>query len=185
VTSIRNILLNRIENRARGKIISICQSGFGEDAWIQLQPLSTTNFSWEDPYGQKFIDAKVAGNDSGSVWKLDLERTGLISAEEPELGLQFLVVEMGDIKVARFMDDRTSGSSSHKEIRYPTHTGIWGNTHMQSKKLNNAAPIEIMIELGVFGVSVIDHRPKELSYLYLERVFISYSTGYDGGTTSR
>ncbi|KAE8055526.1 hypothetical protein FH972_012359 [Carpinus fangiana] len=175
----------RIENRALGKIISLRQSGFGEDAWIQLQPLSTTNFSWEDPYGQKIIDAKVVGNDSGSVWKLDLERTGLISAEEPELGLQFLVVEMGDIKVARFMDDRTLGSSSHKEIRCPLPSGNWGNIHMQSKKQNNAAPIEIIIELRVFGVSVIDHRPKELSYLYLERVFMSYSTGYDGGTTSR
>ncbi|KAK9984845.1 hypothetical protein SO802_034370 [Lithocarpus litseifolius] len=175
----------RIENRSRGKTISIRQSGFGEDAWIQLQPLSTANFSWEDPYGQKFIDAKVAGNDSNSVWKLNLERNGLISTEEQELGMHFLVVEMDDITVARFMDGRTPGSSSHEEITSPTLTGIHGNSQIQSMVQNNAAPVELIIELGVVGVSVVDQRPKEMSYLYLERVSISYSTGYDGGTTSR
>lgn len=181
----QKIFLNRIENRSHGKTISICQSGFGEDAWIQLQPLSTTNFSWEHPYGQKFIDAKVAGNDSNSVWKLNLERNGLISAEEQELGLRFLVVEMDDITVARFMDGRTPGSSSHEEITSPTLTGIHENSQIKSMVQNNAAPVELMIELGVVGVSVVDQRPKEISYLYLERVSISYSTGYDGGTTSR
>ncbi|KAK1286591.1 hypothetical protein QJS10_CPB20g01337 [Acorus calamus] len=50
---------------------------------------------------------------------------------------------------------------------------------------NDAVPLELIVELGVVGISVIDHRPKELLYLYLERVFISYSTGYDGRNTSR
>ena len=177
----QNIFLNRIENRSLSKAISIRQSGFSEDTWIQLQPLSTTNFSWEDPYGQKFIDAKVFGNDSNGVWKLNLETNTLISAEEQELGLLCLVVEMGDVKFARFIDDRTLGSSSHEEIKSPT----LGNSHIQSMMQNNAAPVELIIELGVVGVSVVDQRPKELSYLYLERVFVSYSTGYDGGTTSR
>lgn len=150
-----------------------------------MQPFSTTNFAWEDPYGQRDIDAKVVGYDSTSVWKLNLERAGLVSAEEPELGLQLLLVEMGDIKVARFMDLSSSGSSSDQESRCPTLAGIWGNSIAQTKMQNNAAPVELTIELGVVGISVVDHRPKELSYLYLERVFISYSTGYDGGTTSR
>ncbi|XP_042953951.1 uncharacterized protein LOC122290372 isoform X2 [Carya illinoinensis] len=162
----------RIENRALHKTISIRQSGISEDAWIQLQPLSTTSFCWEDPYGERFIDAKVVGNDINCVWKLDLERIGLVSAEEQELQLKFLVFEMGNVKVARFMEDGTL-------------TGIWGNYHIQSKMQNDAAPVELMIELRVFGVSVVDHIPKELSYLYLERVLISYSAGYDGGKTSR
>ncbi|XP_065619172.1 uncharacterized protein LOC112023786 [Quercus suber] len=174
----------RIENRSRGKTISIRQSGFGEDSWIQLQPLSTTNFSWEDPYGQKFIDAKVAGNDSNNVWKLNLERNGLISSEEQELGLRFLVVEMDDITVARFMDGRTPGSSSHEEITSPTLTGIHGNSQIQSMVQNNAAPVELIIELGVVGVSVVDQRPKEVSYLYLElpnkRVRLLYGPPMDG-----
>lgn len=173
----------RMENRTISKTISFRQSGFGNDAWIRLEPLSTTNFSWEDPYGQRLIDAKVDGNTSIAVLKLDMEKIGLFSVEEG--GLQFCLVDMGDIKVARFIDVETSRSSSYEEIRLMTPSGNWGNPRMQSKMQNNTTPVEIVIELGVVGVSVVDHRPKELSYLYLERVFVSYSTGYDGGSTSR
>lgn len=173
--------LIRIENRTFGRKISIRQSGFGEDAWIQLEPLSTSAFSWEDPYGQKSIDAKIDSCGTIGVWRLELERTGLYSAEH-ELGLQFHVLEMGSIKVARFTE--VSISSSHEEIRSLT-PGNWGTSSMQRETQHNSSPIELIVELGVVGLSVVDHRPKELSYLYLERVFVSYSTGYDGGATSR
>ncbi|KAK9266873.1 hypothetical protein L1049_027132 [Liquidambar formosana] len=175
----------RMENRTLKKRISIRQSGFGDDVWIQLEPLSTTNFSWEDPYGQKLIDAKVDSDNSIAVFKLDVEKIGLCSVEDRGVRLQFHVLDMGDVRVARFTDDNTLGPSSHEEIRFLTPAGNWGNSHVQSKMQNNGAPLELIVELGVVGISVADHRPKELSYLYLERVFISYSTGYDGGTTSR
>ncbi|XP_028077973.1 LOW QUALITY PROTEIN: uncharacterized protein LOC114279888 [Camellia sinensis] len=175
----------RLENRTINKTISIRQSGFGDDTWVQLEPLSTTNFSWEDPYGQRFIDAKIHSGSSTVVCILDLDKAGSCSLEDGGLGLSFHVVEVGDIKVARFTDDRASGSSSNEVGRSLTSAGNWKNSHMQRKTQENAAPFEIIVELGVVGVSVIDHRPKELSYLYLERVFISYSTGYDSGTASR
>ncbi|KAK4844286.1 hypothetical protein QYF36_018501 [Acer negundo] len=173
----------RIENRTNSKRITIRQSGFDEDAWIQLEPLSTSTFSWEDPYGQKIIDAKIDNHGSMSVWKLDMEKNELYSAEEGELGLQFHVIEMGDFKIARFTEVRTS--SSNDEIRSLAPMGNWGSFHMQEEMQHNSTPIELIVELGVVGVSVVDHRPMELSYLYLERVFVSYSTGYDGGATSR
>lgn len=147
-----------------------------------MEPLSTKKFSWEDPYGQKFIDAKIDGDGRISAWKLDLERTGISSADG-EIGLQFHVIEMGDIKVARFMD--YGSSTSHEESRSLTLAGNWGNPHIQSEMQNTSTPIELIVEVGVVGISVVDHRPKELSFLYLERVFVSYSTGYDGGATSR
>lgn len=173
--------MNRIENRTMSKKIAIRQSGFGEDAWISLEPLSTSNFAWEDPYGQKILDAKIDGHGTSGVWSLDLERTGLYSAVDGELGLQFHVLEIGDIKVARFTEVRTS--SSH-EITSLT-PGNWGNSQMERETKSTSTPMELIIELGVVGVSVVDHRPKELSYLYMERVFVSYLTGYDGGTISR
>lgn len=185
VTNLIKLCLSRIENRTICKPISFCQSGFGENAWIRIEPLSTTNFSWEDPYGQKFIDVMVDSVYGSGVWKLDLEKTGLHSAENEELGLKFHVVEMGVIKVAWFTDDRTSRSNQDEEIRCMPLAGNWGHSHVQSKMQNNASPLELIIELGVIGISVVDHRPKEVSYLYFERVFVSYSTGYDGGTTSR
>ncbi|GAV77402.1 PH domain-containing protein/DUF946 domain-containing protein/DUF1162 domain-containing protein/Chorein_N domain-containing protein, partial [Cephalotus follicularis] len=175
----------RIENRTFSKTVNIRQSGFGDDSWIQLEPLSTANFSWEDPYGQKIIDAKVDDGCSIGVWKLDLGRSGLCSAEEGGQGLQFSVVEMDDIKVVRFTDDGMMGSCSHEEIKFQISAGNGGNSPMNNDLQYNTTPVEVIIELGVVGVSVVDHRPKELSYFYLERVFVSYSTGYDGGTTSR
>lgn len=172
----------RIENRT-DKMISIRQSGFGDNAWIKLEPLSTKKFAWEDPYGQKIVDAMVDSDSRNSIWKLDMEGTGISSAEDAELGLQFHVVEMGDVKVGRFTNYQ--GSTSREESMSLTPAGNWGTSHVQSAMQNAAAPIELIVELGVVGISVVDHRPKELSYMYLERVFVSYSTGYDGGSTSR
>ncbi|XP_068305501.1 uncharacterized protein [Pyrus communis] len=169
----------RIENRTVSKTISIRQSAFDEDAWIRLAPLSTTNFSWEDPYGQKIIEAKV---DSATIgpWELDLERTG-ICYENEGLELQFYVMEVGDIKVARFTDTTTSGTSLDLQI-----VGNWRHSQVQNTIQNNSAsPVELIIEFGIVGISIVDHRPKEVSYFYFERVFVSYWTGYDGGTTTR
>ena len=177
--------MNRIENRTAAKRIAVRQSGFADDAWVHLEPLSTTNFSWEDPYGQKCIDSKVDSGNSTGVWKIDFERVGLRAAENGELGLQFHIVEMGDTKVAWFTDEKASRSKSPEEIRFLPLNGNWEHSYRQTKMQNDASPTELIVELGVIGVSIIDHRPKELSYFYLERVFMSYSTGYDGGTTSR
>ncbi|KAK2999891.1 hypothetical protein RJ639_022624 [Escallonia herrerae] len=171
----------RIENRTRSKTIRVRQSGFGDDAWILLEPHSTTNFCWEDPYGQKLLDAEVRSNSTIAVCKLGLDKSDFQSGGEGGLGFLFHVLEIGDIKVARFLDDRTSGLSSNGGIRSLSPVGNWRNSDLQE----NTIPLELLVELGVVGVSLVDHRPKELSYLYLERVFISYSTGYDGGTTSR
>ncbi|OIV92802.1 hypothetical protein TanjilG_00936 [Lupinus angustifolius] len=172
----------RIENRTANKVLHIRQSGFGEDSWIQLQPLSTTNFSWEDPYGDKFLDAKLGADDITAIWKLDLGRSELCSAE---FGLQCHVIHGGDIMVVKFRNNRMLNSSSNEELRDPMPSGSRGVSGVQAEMQNSATPFELLIELGVVGISIVDHRPKELSYLYMERVFLSYSTGYDGGRTSR
>ncbi|KAM5573225.1 hypothetical protein ABKV19_012985 [Rosa sericea] len=174
----------RIENRTVSKTLSFRQSGFGEDAWVPLEPFSTTNFAWEDPYGQRFIEAKVDNDLSTGVWELDLETAGICSSEE--LGLQFHVVEIGDIRIARFSDTRTTDASLHEQIRSLQLAENCGPSNLQNTNQNNgASPLELIIEFGVVGLSIIDHRPKEVSYFYFERVFVSYSTGYDGGMTSR
>lgn len=63
--------------------------------------------------------------------------------------------------------------------------GNWGSADIHAKTTEQGSPLELILELGVFAVSIIDNRPRELAYLYMEKLFISYSTGYDGGTTSR
>ncbi|XP_031385571.1 uncharacterized protein LOC116199374 isoform X2 [Punica granatum] len=175
----------RIENRT-SRTISIRQSGFSEYYWIRLQPHSATNFCWEDPYGQKFIDTKVDEDYSTGTWTFDLEKSGHYSLDEGEQDLQISLhaVEMGDIKVAWFIDQRTELTSNNNS-RFLTPTGNWGNANMQGTRQSNSTPLELIVELGIVGLSLVDHRPKELSYLYLERVFLCYSTGYDGGATTR
>lgn len=167
----------RIENRTLSKTISIRQSGFGDDAWVILKPLSTTNFSWENPYGQRLIDAKVDSEASVAVSNFNIEVDGSCIVEE-SLGVQFQVVDVGRIKIVRLTD--VSAVIGHTIT--PT-INLGNKSH--GKIVNNESPLEIIIELGVVGVSLVDHRPKELCYLYLERLFFSYSSGYDGGTTSR
>lgn len=177
------LFICRIENRTK-MMIRIRQSGFGDDTWIELLPLSTTNFSWEDPYGQKSIDVVVHNEESTRVCKFNLSESGLHSEGEG-LGLSFQVLDMGDIKVARFLDETTLVPCPRETNRSNVHLGNVGDAHIGSKMQENGSPLELIVELGAVGLSVIDHRPRELSYLYLERVFLSYSTGYDGGTTSR
>ncbi|KAJ8763967.1 hypothetical protein K2173_003749 [Erythroxylum novogranatense] len=173
----------RIENRTTDKTISIRQSGFGEEAWIKLDPLSTTNFSWEDPYGHKVIDAKTESNSRVGFWKLDLEKIGGSFSEEDEVGLQFHVMDLRDIKVARFMNYWSP--TSNEETKYLIPAQNLQNSQISREMKSNTTSMELIVDLAVVGISVVDHRPKELSYLYFERVFLSYSTGYDGGTTSR
>ncbi|KAI3918587.1 hypothetical protein MKX01_041907, partial [Papaver californicum] len=174
----------RVENRTVDKIIRIRQCGLSDNSWIQLSALSTTNFCWEDPYGERLIDAEIQSEDSVVVQKLSLDRAGEVSSDVGTPEVQFHVVDLGHIMIARFTDHRTSESISQEGSTALATTGNWGTSEMKHRH-NTSAPMEIMIELGVVGVSIIDHRPRELSYLYLERVFISYSTGYDGGNTSR
>ncbi|KAL8101699.1 hypothetical protein AgCh_033550 [Apium graveolens] len=162
----------RIENRTSSNTLKFRQSGFGEDAWILLGPLSTTSFAWEDPYRQKLLDTEIFTDAKTTLWKVDLDKPELCPAEDGQSQVSFHVVEMDGGKVARFVDDRTSG-------------GIQRYLNMQTEMQETGAPLELIVELGVVGVSIVDHRPKELSFFCLERVFMSYSTGYDGGTTSR
>lgn len=165
-------------------IIRIRQSGFDDDTWIQLLPLSTTNFSWEDPYGQKLLDAEIHSENRSTVWKFDLNNSGFCSKCDG-LGLLFHVVDLDDIRVARFLDENMPILPPNEGSTSLTEAGNSGSSRIQSQVQESGSPVELTIELGAVGVSVVNHRPKELSYLYFERVSISYSTGYDGGTTSR
>ncbi|CAH8391411.1 unnamed protein product [Eruca vesicaria subsp. sativa] len=174
----------RVENRTTVKRISVRQSGFGEDSWVLLEPLTTVNFAWEDPYGQKFLDAKVESDHRSGVFRLDMEK-GVVDSELcRDLGVNFHVKEIGDIKIARFTDDDSTSQSPH-EIISVSSVGNNRYSTPQTPSEQKTTTLEFIIEMGVVGISLVDHVPKELSYFYLEKVFVSYSTGYDEGRTSR
>jgi vacuolar protein sorting-associated protein 13A/C len=173
----------RIENRTGTTTISTRQSGLGEDTWIEVKPLSTRKYSWDDPYGQKAIDVSIQKGDVACVLCVDLENPVGSYASFREHGLKFSMVETSDIKILKFTD-------------YPRKDEVYGlpgselMDHQASALKENeiepgARPLELIVELGVVGISLIDHKPRELLYLHLQKVFISYMTGYDSGTTSR
>ena len=141
-------------------------------------PLSTTNFSWDDPYGDKTINVSVYSDNRVSTSTLNLETAVMCILEGT--GVQFQLVDTGNITVARFTEEQPFRyTDGHRRLE----TGE--SLPMQRAVRSTVSPFEVTVELGVLGISVIDHRPRELSYLYLEKVYIAYSTGYDGGTTSR
>ncbi|KAF8689392.1 hypothetical protein HU200_041935 [Digitaria exilis] len=173
----------RIENRTSSTTISARQSSLGEDSWIQVKPLSTRKYSWDDPYGQKAIDVSIQKGDVTSVLCVDLENPIGSYTSFGEHGLNFSIIETGDIKIWKFTD------YLRKEEVY----GLPGSEFIDDQALalkeneieTDTSPLELILELGVVGISLIDHKPRELLYLHLQKVFISYMTGYDSGTTSR
>ncbi|KAK1307366.1 hypothetical protein QJS10_CPA10g01050 [Acorus calamus] len=171
-----------IENRTGHIVIEIRQSGLLDGAWIQLQPLSTVNFSWENPYGCKLLDVRT--QNGIVVQNVSLEKSAECSTELQSQGIHLHIIEMGKMKVARFIVDQVLQSNSNGYHESTSYENVV-SSQMLGEVQNDAVPLELIVELGVVGISVIDHRPKELLYLYLERVFISYSTGYDGRNTSR
>lgn len=81
------------------------QTGFGDDAWIQLQPLSTVNFSWEDPFGEEVIDIIVYNGSDTGVHKIGLNNIGISSVDDNS-GLFLHIANIGDIKVVRFKNKK-------------------------------------------------------------------------------
>ncbi|KAF3782527.1 Vacuolar sorting-associated protein 13C [Nymphaea thermarum] len=170
----------RIENRAPHKLINVCQSGLCDATWIQLQPLSTTRFAWEDPYGQKVLDVKIQSEGNTSFHKFSFENPETCALCGGEMCcVQLVITEHSDIKVARFVD-RIPRKGEPATIGR-REGGLYGETNQQNK----VPPMELTVEFGILGVSVVDQSPRELLYIYLERVYISYLTGSDSGTTSR
>jgi vacuolar protein sorting-associated protein 13A/C len=160
--------LCRIENRTWSKTIQVKQSGLQEEAWIYLEPRTTKKFSLENPYGSKVLEVGVRSGENISIHSVNLERPSESSVNLREKdGIQLHIIDVGDLKVLTFMDERNE-----------LHMGRYDFSITTQKELRSASmQFEVIVELGVVGVSLIDHRPKELLYLHLQRVFISYLTG--------
>ncbi|KAK3153327.1 hypothetical protein QOZ80_2BG0170820 [Eleusine coracana subsp. coracana] len=174
----------RFENRTASTTISTRQSGLGEDTWIQVTPHSTRKYSWDDPYGLKVFDVNIQKGDITDVVCVDLENPVGSYTSFREHGLKLSIAENIDIKILKFTDylrkqEEVYGSPGSELIDHQA------SPLEQNEMETGAGPLELIVELGVVGISLIDHKPRELLYLHLQKVFISYMTGYDSGTTSR
>uniref|UniRef100_A0A0E0MAV7 PH domain-containing protein n=1 Tax=Oryza punctata TaxID=4537 RepID=A0A0E0MAV7_ORYPU len=171
----------RIENRTSSTIISARQSGLGEDSWIQVKPLSTKKYSWDDPYGHTAFDVSIRQEDVTFFQRVDLENPDECSAGFREHHLKLSILETADVKILKFAD-----YPRRQEGGYRSDLGDHqASPVMQNDTDTGAGLLELIVELGVVGISLIDHKPRELLYLHLQKLFISYMTGYNSGTTSR
>ncbi|KAG0474801.1 hypothetical protein HPP92_014487 [Vanilla planifolia] len=169
----------RIENRMADRTLEICQSGLADDDWIKLEPLSSTNFSWDDPYGQRSIDVRI----QGMVYLQNISLDEVNDSRDLKAhGINLHVEEAGDVKFVRFIDEKRRLQLESRKMIEPLEKA---STSKLQEMQSGTSPLELIIELGIVGVSLIDHKPRELLYLYLEKVFASFSTGYDAGKTSR
>uniref|UniRef100_A0A0D9XMK5 PH domain-containing protein n=1 Tax=Leersia perrieri TaxID=77586 RepID=A0A0D9XMK5_9ORYZ len=171
----------RVENRTSSITINARQSGLGEDSWIQVKPLSTRKYSWDDPYGHTTFDFSIQKGDLTFFQCVDLENPDESSIGFREHELKLSIVETTDVKILKFSD-----YPRRQEGEYRSDLGDHqASPVVQNETDTGAGLLELIVELGVVGVSLIDHKPRELLYLHLQKVFISYMTGYDSGTTSR
>ncbi|XP_057872719.2 uncharacterized protein LOC131078906 isoform X2 [Cryptomeria japonica] len=177
----------RIENRSKLKLISCRQSGLDDKAWQTLKPFSTLSFSWEDPYGQHLLDVLVENAGASNFLTVNIEKVGDYYPPDESVtsDIWIHVAEVRGVKVVKFFDDKRSsveriGAAEKAQTEKDSEAVSDTKNMVQS----NTTPLEFILELGILGVSIVDQRPREILYLYLERVFFSYSTGY-GGNTSR
>ena len=171
----------RIENHTNMKLIKHCQSGLDDDAWQLLKPLSTMNFAWEDPYGQHLLDVLVEHTAISSILTVKIDKVGDFYPQDGFVttGICIRVIEVHDIKVVMFFDDKRNPQKIYTaEENAQAANAVESVFQVQRRTQSSTTPLEIILEVGDMGVSIVDQTPKEILYLYLQRVFISYSTGY-------
>lgn len=143
-------------------------------------------YAWEDPYGQRAIDIRISYGNGYSVERLSLDKPFTSPLTEIFQNIQLRITEVRGVKVVRFTDSGEGQKiAPHDEGKTMVAVRNGGTSAMQNNVQNNALPLEVIVEVGVVAVSLIDHRPRELLYLYVERVFISYITGSDEMAASR
>ena len=153
----------------------------GNDAWQLLKPLSTMNFVWEDPYGQHLLDVLVEHTGISSILTVEIDKVGDFYPQDGSITtvICIRVIEVHDIKVVMFFDDKRNPQKIYTaEENAQAANAVESVFQVQSRTQSSTTPLEIILEVGAMGVSIVDQTPKEILYLYLQRVFISYSTGY-------
>ncbi|KAH7316123.1 hypothetical protein KP509_21G079300 [Ceratopteris richardii] len=176
----------RLENRMQKVEIQYRQKGLHNEDWQMLQPCSATLYAWDDLEGEQILEVVMGAGSIAEYKTYDINecRTDL---HQQNNGSSFFceVAEMGSFKLVRFCEFRTrgligqsgAGRSSASEHDMLVRAGCSADHHGSS-----FSDIEVQLELGQFGISIIDSKLKELLYLYMENMSVVYATGYEGNS---
>ena len=174
----------RIENRIADMKINIRQSTLGDDSWVTVHPLSSISYALEAPNGPTLVDIYIQNGNNTTSQTISLESIPGWDAGLCKEGFYLYGVDCGDVKIVRILNIKKELAEKLEKHHADESTSNGDNKSCIEKK-PSASPVELVIDLGVVGISLVDHRPRELLYLSLEKVFLSYFSNYNGGNTSR
>lgn len=186
----------RIENRTKSKHIlyrqirTSDQAETADDGWETVKAHCTRSFAWENPQGEQILEVAVNGVNISPIQRYDINKAGdhPVLVSEASANVCAAVMEHGELKVVRFYESEVQNEqiSSALEVEVAAVAEGSGGTD-SSQQVGSSEPpsstqLEVVVDIGKFGLSVCDHNPREILFLCLENVTFSYSTG-DG--TSR
>lgn len=163
--------------------------GLDDDSWQNLKPHSTKTYAWEDPEGQQLLEVLPANAESAEVVQYDINKIGdhpvVSSALDLAHNVSVRIIELLATKTIRFYCKvvELEDISEDEEIESDAPNEGGGET-IQMSESPAAAQVELVVNIGKFGLSITDQHPREILYLSLDNVITSYQIGF-GERTSR
>ncbi|KAI5072395.1 hypothetical protein GOP47_0012501 [Adiantum capillus-veneris] len=170
----------RFENRMRDMELQYRQKGSSDENWQLLQPCSASLYVWENLEGEELLEVLVAQDGVSDCETYDINKPGKYYHQQMSCLKNYFceILEVGSVKVVKFCE--FSENSHEKE---PSTSGTAEPSQPLTVDVNpssSSSRMEVQLELGQLGISLIDLKLRELLYLYMEKVSFVYATGYAG-----
>lgn len=174
---------DRLDNRTNNTEFKIRQNGLDDDAWMNLPPHSTKTFAWEDHCQEQLLEVLALGNNV----VIDVNKIGYHPAlnlgPHSSTTVSVRVLELMEVKTVRFFEeiDELEEVEGEHEISSSQEEMMPAEEDAEEQA---SAQTEVVIDIPRLGLSVTDHKPQEILYLFLGNVIFTYQMGF-GARTSR
>ncbi|MCO5611230.1 hypothetical protein L7F22_065481 [Adiantum nelumboides] len=172
----------RLENRMRNMELHYRQKGSSDEDWQILQPCSASLYVWENLEGEQLLEVLVSQAGVSNCETYDINKPGKYYHQQ---GSSFNncfceILEVGTVKVVKFCE-----LNKNPRNQEPSTSGTAEPSQILTVDVNGSSSssrMEMQLELGQLGISLIDLKLRELLYLYMEKVSFVYATGYAGNS---
>ncbi|XP_024524741.1 uncharacterized protein LOC9654875 isoform X2 [Selaginella moellendorffii] len=159
----------RIENRTRQKRLRFRQLGTSGDDWELLYPNCTRSFALKHPSGQHILELLPEGVPEDKIHKYDLDKL----EETSTLDVHIRGLVLHGFKLIKLTD-------SDEKQQEPSEA-VEDEQLLQPKEATDQ--LKIVLDIGKLGFSIIDQRPQEIFYLYMENFKFSILNSFQENTT--
>ncbi|BBN04917.1 vacuolar protein sorting-associated protein 13A/C [Marchantia polymorpha subsp. ruderalis] len=173
----------RLDNRTNNTEFKIRQNGLDDDAWMNLPPHSTKTFAWEDHCQEQLLEVLALGNNV----VIDVNKIGYHPAlnlgPHSSTTVSVRVLELMEVKTVRFFEeiDELEEVEGEHEISSSQEEMMPAEEDAEEQA---SAQTEVVIDIPRLGLSVTDHKPQEILYLFLGNVIFTYQMGFGARTSS-